>query len=273
MEVVIKKVDPSGKRLAGASLTLEMDGGVDEIVDGGNVLFSLSDGAGRETTADLPDAGFDPVSWTTTDTEDFVIRLESGSYTLTENSAPAGYAVSDPIEFEVTDDGKILINGAEAEDVTMTDAFEYHDLSVSKVVKGSLGNKTKKFKFHLTLTDSDMEGLPSSSVTGLESLADISLQNGVCEFELRHGETISFRLPYGAGYKVEELDADGYEVEATGAEGIIGNTDAAASFTNTKEGSVPTGFKASTGLAAGFGILSGILALSLILYQIYRKKK
>ena len=305
-EVMFRKVDEIGNALSGAELkvstvvTEEVSEAESQSLD---ILTNRmgDDAAGLNNTNAAVDESF------TSGAEPYTLLLEPGDYVFHEENAPLGYAVAADIYFTVTEDGKIMIGSEEVSEVVMTDNMEFHTLSVIKVVKGSMGDKTKKFKFRLTLTASDMEGLPSSEIpettylpyilstanasnprndTGImpviaggdsddQPANTLLLTNGVCEFELAHGETILFDLPYGIGYKVEELDAAGYEVESEGAEGMIGNADAAASFTNTKNGTVATGFKASTGLTVGFGILSGLLALALVLYRLklHWKKK
>ena len=58
--------------------------------------------------------------WTTINTA-HILSLSAGTYTLCETEAPEGYEVAANIEFQVTDDGKLLINEQEVSTLTMTD--------------------------------------------------------------------------------------------------------------------------------------------------------
>ena len=58
------------------------------------------------------------VSWTTTNTSKEVELIE-GKYYLVETQAPDGYALAEPIEFEVKG-GKIIVNGTEQTELTIT---------------------------------------------------------------------------------------------------------------------------------------------------------
>ena len=59
-------------------------------------------------------------TWTTISTA-HKLSLTAGTYTLCETEAPDGYEVAADIKFQVTDDGKLLINEQEVSTLTMTD--------------------------------------------------------------------------------------------------------------------------------------------------------
>ena len=62
-----------------------------------------------------------------------VIKLPAGKYTLTEDRAPLGYEIAESINFEVTDEGKLLVNGSEVIKLTMEDKQLEHTIKVSKI--------------------------------------------------------------------------------------------------------------------------------------------
>ena len=103
LAVEIAKVDPSGEALKGAELEVT---GVD--VDGNAVALG------------------EAAAWTTDGTNHFLAHIIPGTYTVTEKAAPAGYKIAAPIEFEVTLEGVLMVNGEIADSVviTMTDELE-----------------------------------------------------------------------------------------------------------------------------------------------------
>ena len=102
------------------------------------------------------------------------------------------------------------------------------DLTVSKTVAGSLGEKDRKFHFTVNLNDPSVRG----------KYGDMIFTDGEADFTLKHGESkTAMGLPGGVTYEVTEQEAnqDGYTTEMTGQSGTIGLDGAQASFTNTKE--------------------------------------
>ena len=89
-EITIRKVgsDDTNTGLTGATLAVKQD---DTVVD----------------------------TWTTINTA-HKLSLPAGTYTLCETEAPDGYEVAANIEFEVTDDGKLLIDEKEVDTFTLT---------------------------------------------------------------------------------------------------------------------------------------------------------
>ena len=124
-------------------------------------------------------------------------------------------------------------------------------LDVTKTVAGHLGDRTKDFRFTVTLTkqaDLCMNSAIGLTVAGVEQrdFAPDWDANGVCtvSFTLKHGETASLtNLPYGMTYTVAEDDytAEGYTTAKTGDSGTIAADAVTAAFTNTKGGTVDTG--------------------------------
>ncbi len=99
-------------------------------------------------------------------------------------------------------------------------------LQISKAVIGNSQNQQEPFYFVLELSDKSCNGL----------YGDLEFHNGIAEFTLKNAQTITAQhLPVGISYKIMEVDADGYRVEATNAEGTITSGDPIeVLFTNTK---------------------------------------
>ena len=71
-------------------------------------------------------------SWTSNGVEHKVV-LSEGTYTLHEDSAPAGYAVANDITFTVDAEGKVSVDGNPVSEVVMVDEYASHDVIISKV--------------------------------------------------------------------------------------------------------------------------------------------
>lgn len=112
--------------------------------------------------------------------------------------------------------------------VTCTNTPNKGTLTVTKTVEGNGGDKNKEFEFTVTLNDKSIAGM----------YGDISFENGVATFTLKHGESKNAEnLPEGTEYTVTEEDysSDGYSTTSTGTKGTISqNTSSVAAFTNTR---------------------------------------
>ena len=120
---------------------------------------------------------------------------------------------------------------------------EKRQLTVKKIVEGSMGSKTKQFQFHLKLTAPAGKVLPTElEYTKGDETKTMQLKNDVYEFTLAHEETIVIKgIPSQSTYTVTEVDGEsnGYTVTPTNDTGTI-KADTTVSFVNTKNGSVPT---------------------------------
>ncbi len=105
------------------------------------------------------------------------------------------------------------------------------NLTVSKLVSGNAGDTTKDFNFTVKLGDETING----------SYGDMTFENGVASFTLKHGEKkTAIGLPAGTSYEVSESEANqnGYTTTAAGAKGsIIKDQTVTAAFTNIKRSS------------------------------------
>ncbi len=120
-DIVISKVDVNGNELEGAELT-------------------VTDEDGNEID-----------KWTSGTETHTVTVPKFGTYTLTENSAPAGYNLANSITFEVANDGKVTVNGEEVTAIVMTDEYTEREVVISK--QDVNGNELEGAE--LTVTDEE----------------------------------------------------------------------------------------------------------------------
>ena len=145
-----------------------------------------------------------------------------------------------------------------------------HKLTVTKTVKGNQGDKTKQFRFQMTISGNNIPSTLSYIKNGVEET--VAVKNKVAEFTLGHKDEIIFtEMPAGAGYTITEPDAanDGYEITSKNASGTV-DGDVNVSFVNTKNVGVPTG--AMTNTIAVFLIVL-ISTLGIVIAVFYRKSK
>ncbi len=160
----------------------------------------------KETAGNSPYWTYDDRSWTLTvvvEDEDSQLVVKSHSYT---SNRPTPDTSETAAEFE---------NGFTAPG----------ELRISKTVTGNAGEVRRDFHFTVTLTDQSGNPLKGSysytgsSIYGSEDApADGVITDGVVTVTLRHGQEITFHdIPAGAGYRVEEIEADtdGYRTTLT----------------------------------------------------------
>ena len=141
-------------------------------------------------------------------------------------------------------------------------------LTITKTVKGDLGDRDQLFTFVVSF-DTDDAYRYSGSRTG-------SVRDGGTIL-LKHGESVVIRgIPAGTVYKVVEKEAGqgGYGTSFTGASGKITESGRTAAFVNEKEGIPNTGDESldniwTLGLAGSVLILLGSVGLVLS----FKKKK
>ncbi|MBR3316431.1 MAG: hypothetical protein IKG21_01235, partial [Atopobiaceae bacterium] len=110
---------------------------------------------------------------------------------------------------------------------TFTNTRETGDLTVSKrVVSEAAADRDKVFAFTVELSDKTIS----------KKYGDMTFANGVATVELKGGESkTATGLPTGVTYKVTEAADDGFDTEATGADGTISTTASTAAFANTRK--------------------------------------
>lgn len=141
-DVTIKKTDVGGKEIEGAKLTIKDSN--DKLVE----------------------------EWTSIEGQDHIVKLEAGTYTLTETTAPKGYEQAESITFTVTEDGKVKVNDSEVTEVTMVDKYSDQTVEISKTDVG--GKEVEGAK----LTVKDSEGKEVTSWTSTKETKKITVQPG-----------------------------------------------------------------------------------------------
>ncbi len=146
---------------------------------------------------------------------------------------------------------------------SIDNAYSAGSLTVTKVVKGSLGDKSKNNKFTMKVTfKKPTTGTVSSEIivktNGVETGRFVPAwdANDACEktIEIAHDENVTFEnIPYGVTYTVVENDYTGEEygyqtadyktldASADGENGTIDSANETVTVTNVKEGTVDTG--------------------------------
>lgn len=132
-----------------------------------------------------------------------------------------------------------------------------YPITVTNDVAGTMGDKTKDFTYHMKLTGNTPAELPYTKGTETGTL---KATDGVVEFTLSDGESITFGdILINTTYKITEVDgaSNGYTVESTNSSGTL-TEDTDVSFTNTRNGTVPTA--AHTNILISIGVFATALA-------------
>ena len=194
--------------------------------------------------------------------------LAPGTYYLTETNPPRGHTGFDKdiiftvsslstVELRDPDDQIRLISTGEIEnnndvekayEIRLTNPFDYTpaELTVSKTVEGTFGDKNREFTFTLSVEEADASESYAWSKNG-EPQSD-RLHSGDT-FTLKNGENVTIALPKNVNITVAEDNA-GYETSfKLGTEDAVeGNTtvlmlrnNQTLAVTNTKNSVLPTG--------------------------------
>ena len=197
------------------------------------------------------EVGTDPVRTVTIEgSGSRTLELEPGTYTVTELTT--GESFTTTVDGVETAQAEVTVPLGDTVEVTFTNTYQQTepptpsapptpttgDLTISKTVTGTAGDRSREWHFHLTLGDASIDGV----------YGDMAFKNGVAEFTLKSGQSkTAMGLPAGVTYAVTETEADrdGYKTSSTGATGTIPQDGAAAAaFVNAKP-SVATGYRPS----------------------------
>lgn len=199
------------------------------------------------------------------------LNLEPGTYQLSQITAFDGYEMMEPCRVSINETGDVRLFRGNQEVIMNADGSfrldakplpETYTLSVTNTVKGSFGNKAKEFTFTATFSGDQVPD--SISYTKGGDSGALLLVNGTVSFTLMHGENIVFKdLPAETGYIVEETPEMGYEVSSNNAEGVI-SADTTISYTNTKDGAVPTSADTNTRMMLPITFISFIVAIRIM---------
>ena len=158
-----------------------------------------------------------------------------------------------------------------------------YDLTLSKTVSGNQGSRTEYFKFTVTITNPTTGTYTVDKTNGAGNGTTGNPQTitagAPTDFYLKHGESIVIKdLPAGATYTISE-EKKNYEASykigengtpvtsnATGAQTLNADTD--VTFTNTLNGTIPTGVLLTI---APFAVLMLVGLLGVLVFM--RKKR
>ena len=143
-----------------------------------------------------------------------------------------------------------------------------YTITVTNDVTGTMGDRTKDFTFQLKMTGNTPAEIP---YTKGEETGTLAVVDGVAEFTLSHGENIVLsEIPIGTIYKITEVDgaSSGYTVESTNSSGTL-TKDTNVSFTNTRNGTVPTA--AHTNVLISIGLFA--IALAGLFWYLRKRKQ
>jgi hypothetical protein len=220
--------------------------------------------------------------------------LPAGRYYLTEKTPPGDYeGIGADIVFEITAEGEVVLVSAPAAVRLLTDTgteglTKYRltinnaraddpnaELTVTKIVNGSFGDKTEDFTFTLTVDGAGADDTYAWRKNGEEQTA---LQSGGT-FTMRHNDTVVISLPKDTDITLAE-DNEGYrttfrfgdaEAEECASKLFVLTEATDLTVTNTCSGIIPTGI-AGSAVPAVLLVILPLFPLGCILYCKKRRR-
>ena len=141
-------------------------------------------------------------------------------------------------------------------------------LTITETVKGTMAETNKEFDFTINVTNGGVGIDSTHAYTGTKS-GNLVFNNGVATFTLKHADSITTYLPYGVSYTITQ-DSDGYTLSRTNYTGILG-TDITSTFTDTLNGTVPTGIESNNFFI--YLTLFFTAVTIIFIYLVYRTKR
>lgn len=191
--------------------------------------------------------------------------IDSDAYGVKNSSGIVDRAYIENIKLDGADKMTDYLYESTHNDVGLS--YRLGSITISKTVAGTIGDKTKDFTFQLKMTGNIPAEIPYTKGTKTGTL---KVTDGAAEFTLSHGENIVLsKIPIGTAYEITEVDgaSNGYTVESTNSSGTL-TEDTNVSFTNTRNGTVPT--SAHTNILVSIGVFATALAG---LFWYLRKRK
>ncbi len=135
-------------------------------------------------------------------------------------------------------DSGILTDAGQYEVKFTNIKYDRHNLTISKEVTGSAGDKTKDWKFKIIFTPAE-DVIFDKSYPYDGGTLELTEKNGqyTGEITLRHNESITIKnIPERTNYEIEEVEANtnDYQTFITGNPSGIMNDDVAIKYTNRK---------------------------------------
>ena len=129
------------------------------------------------------------------------------------------------------------------------------ELTITKNVTGSMGDKTKEFMFTLTVAGANVTDGYAWTKNGVQQAEPLHNQS---TFTLKHGDVVKIMLPRNRDITIQENDSDySVSMKLDDAAATEGNTktfriseDATLAVTNDRDVIVPTGVFHSMNIAA-----------------------
>lgn len=141
-----------------------------------------------------------------------------------------------------------------------------HTLTIHKTVASDMGDKTKQFQFEIYLEGQDTVSYKKNEEEGV-----LTLTNGAGTFTLSHDESIILSdIPLETQYRIQELNAESYDVECDDLQGTI-ESDKTVEIINRKDGLVPTSADTDSSIL-GEIIILGICAFVLKILNVIKRR-
>ncbi|MGN0704935.1 MAG: DUF5979 domain-containing protein [Lentihominibacter sp.] len=152
--------------------------------------------------------------------ENHTFTIDGKTLTYTKNGDVAQIKISDKNVWNHLASISYSITAAQNPEIAITNTYtpKTTDVTISKSLKGNMGDVNKEFNFEMTVSGTP-EGFSPEGGDGY------TVEKNVYKFSLSNGETITIPdLPLGATLTIKETNASGYKV-------TVGETDVTNSIT------------------------------------------